>query len=142
MEHIIIVGGGLSGLASAYYLQQESKKQGKPIQITIIEKEARVGGKIWSHHQDGYLYETGANGFLTNKPSTLELCKSLNLEKKLLVSNDNARKRFVVSDGKLHKLPHGLLEFFQSDLLSGFAKFRIVAELFIKQRDDASDESL
>lgn len=142
MEHIVIIGGGLSGLTTGFYLQQEAKKQNQQIRLTVVEKESRVGGKIWSHHQNGYLYETGANGFLTNKPDTLELCKLLNLDNKLLASNDNARKRFVVSDGKLHKLPHGLLEFLQSDLLSGFAKLRLVAELFIKQRTDCTDESL
>ena len=48
---------------------------------------------------------------LTNKPQTLELCKSLGLSEQLLASNDNARKRFVYANGVLHTLPHNQIEF-------------------------------
>ena len=111
MQEIIVIGGGLSGLSTAYLLQQKAKAQNIAISVKVLEKAERSGGKIWSRSEAGFLCEWGPNGFLTNKPQTLDLCKQLGVDSKLLASNDNARKRFVVSDGALHKLPHNQVEF-------------------------------
>lgn len=142
MQHIVIIGGGLSGLATAYNLQYTARIQNKLLKITLIEKDTRIGGKIWSNHEDGYLCEYGPNGFLTNKPQTLELCERLGIANKLLSSNDNARKRFVVANGKLHKLPHNQLEFLGGSLISWRGKLRILYEFFVAMRSESSDESL
>ena len=105
MAKVVIIGAGISGLATAYTLEQLAKKEQVPLQITLVEKELRCGGKIWSLRDHGYLCEWGPNGFLDNKPATLELCEELGLGPALQRSNDNARKRFVFSAGKLHQLP-------------------------------------
>ena len=75
MRQVAIIGGGISALATAYLLQEKAKSQNIAIGVKIFEKENRIGGKIWSRKEDGYLCEWGPNGFLTNKPQTLELCK-------------------------------------------------------------------
>lgn len=142
MQQIIVIGGGLSGLATAYQIQQQAKIQDLQVKVTVLEKEPRVGGKIWSRHEDGYLCEWGPNGFLTNKPQTLALCQSLGITPQLLSSNDNARKRFVFSQSKLHKLPHNQIEFLSNSLISFKGKLRIAAEFFVSQRRITEDEAL
>lgn len=142
MQEIIVIGGGLSGLSTAYLLQQKAKAQNIAISVKVLEKAERSGGKIWSRSEEGFLCEWGPNGFLTNKPQTLELCKQLGVDSKLLASNDNARKRFVVSDGVLHKLPHNQVEFLTNSLISWRGKLRIAGEFFVGKKETQSDETL
>ena len=122
MKRIVIVGGGISGLAVAYLLLE--KKQ--DLDITVLESDNRAGGKIWTDKADGFLCEKGANGFLDNKPRTLELCKSLGIEP--VRSNENSKKRFIYLNGKLNALPESAPSFIKSDLLSWGGKLRILLE--------------
>lgn len=142
MRQVAIIGGGISALATAYILQEKAKKQNITLGVKVFEKENRIGGKIWSRREDDYLCEWGPNGFLTNKPQTLELCKSLGLSEQLLASNDNARKRFVYANGVLHKLPHNQIEFLTNSLITWRGKLRIAREFFVAKRDSKNDESL
>lgn len=142
MKKIIVLGGGISGLTTAYLIKTTAEKAGIQIEIKILEKDNRIGGKFESETVDGYLCEWGPNGFLTNKPQTLELCQSLGISNELLASNDNARKRFIYSNDKLHKLPHTPVEFLNNSLISWPGKLRIACEFFIPRRKESSDESL
>jgi oxygen-dependent protoporphyrinogen oxidase len=142
MKKAIVVGGGISGLATAYLLRERSRAAGLELDLTLIEKEERFGGKIWSIKDDGYLCEWGPNGFLDSKPQTLDLCESLNVKDRLLRSNDNARKRFIYSEGILHQLPESGLAFFKSKLISWPGKLRLAMEPFIPGPPTGIDETL
>ncbi|WP_243375011.1 protoporphyrinogen oxidase [Geotalea sp. SG265] len=144
MKKAIIAGGGISGLATAWLLEEKAKKAGIGLEITLLEKEARVGGKIRSIKADGYLCEWGPNGFLDNKPQTLDLCRDLQADSQLLRSNDNARKRFIYSEGMLHRLPENGPAFFKSRLISWPGKLRLMLEPtpFIAKAPDGVDETL
>lgn len=134
MDRITIVGGGISGLSLAFFL-----KRARPsMDITVLEAEDRPGGKIWSDRRDGFLCESGVNGFLDNRPKTLELASLLSLNP--LRSNDNARKRFVFSGGKLRLIPESPIAFLTSDLLSLKGRIRVLCEPF--QPVGSDDESL
>ncbi len=139
---IVIIGGGISGLTTAYYLQKKIAAAGINADVKVIEKEAVIGGKVKSILDKGALHEWGPNGFLDNKPLTLELCEELGISDKLLVSNDSARKRFIYSNGKLYRLAENPLKFFLSGLLSVTGRFRILAEPFIKKYAEKKDETL
>ena len=65
---IAIVGGGISGLAAAYYLEKEARQHNWAIQITLVEKEAQLGGKISTRRQNGFVFEGGPESFVTRKP--------------------------------------------------------------------------
>ncbi len=130
MKSVVVIGGGISGLATAFYIKKLSQEAGKEVEVTLLEASGRVGGKILSDKQDGYLCEVGANGFLDNKPFTLELCDHLGISDKLLPSNDNARRRFICINGKLKELPSSALGFVFSDILSWKGKLRIALEIF------------
>ncbi len=142
MKKAIVVGGGISGLATAYLLRERSRTAGLDLDVTLIEKEERFGGKIWSIKDEGYLCEWGPNGFLDSKPQTLDLCASLNVMERLLRSNDNARKRFIYSEGVLHQLPESGPSFFKSRLISWPGKLRLAMEPFIPGPPAGVDETL
>jgi oxygen-dependent protoporphyrinogen oxidase len=142
MKQVVIVGGGISGLATAYLLREKAKAADVAIGITLIEKERVPGGKIRSIKEDGYLCEWGPNGFLDNKPQTLELCQALQVDNRLMRSNDNARKRFIFSGGILNRLPENGPSFLKSSLISWPGKLRLAMEPFIPQYSGSEDETL
>jgi oxygen-dependent protoporphyrinogen oxidase len=142
MKKAIVVGGGISGLATAYLLREKAIAAGLELDVTLIEKEKRLGGKIWSIKTDGFLCEWGPNGFLDSKPQTLDLCADLNIEERLMRSNDNARRRFIYSEGVLHRLPESGPAFFKSNLISWAGKLRLAMEPFIPGPPSGIDETL
>ncbi len=144
MKKVIVVGGGISGLATAWLLRSKAQAAGKDLNITLLEKEDRPGGKIWSIKAEGYTCEWGPNGFLDSKPQTLDLCKAVGVDGNLHRSNDNARKRFIYSGGKLHQLPDGGPAFLASGLISWPGKLRLAMEPtpFIAAAPVGVDETL
>ena len=91
---IAIVGGGISGLATAFYLRQSLPDA----HIVLFEKESILGGKMLTKEVEGFFFEAGSNGFLSNKPDTLELVKLSGCDDILVRSNDAARKRFIYKE--------------------------------------------
>jgi oxygen-dependent protoporphyrinogen oxidase len=144
MKKIIIIGGGISGLATAWLLRSKAQAAGKELEITLLEKEQRPGGKFRSIKAEGYTCEWGPNGFLDSKPQTLDLCKAIGVDSNLHRSNDNARKRFIFSGGQLHQLPDGGPAFLRSGLISWPGKLRLAMEPtpFIAPAPAGVDETL
>lgn len=142
MKRIAIIGAGISGLATAYAIERRAAATGIEVETLVLEKGDRPGGKILSVQAEGYTCEWGPNGFLDNKPMTLELCNSLGIKDRLLRSNDNARKRFIYATGELHRLPENGPSFFSSRLISWPGKIRLACELFVSPRTDGADETL
>jgi len=145
-NHVIIVGGGIAGLATAYYLQQ----QPEPPTYTLIERAPRLGGKIVTQAGDGFVIEGGPDSFISQKPWAYQLCKELGLEDRLVGTNDARRKTYVVHKGGLKPLPDGVMlivptkltPFALSPLISPLGKLRMGLDLFIPPKKDDRDESL
>src|SRR5512139_595983 len=112
MGRIAIIGGGISGLSLAYFLIEKDPSA----DVLVFESDKRVGGKIWTEKTEGFLCEGGVNGFLDNRPTTLDLATKIKLSP--LRSNDASRKRFIYSGGKLLRLPESPPAFLFSNLLS------------------------
>jgi oxygen-dependent protoporphyrinogen oxidase len=142
MKRALIIGGGISGLATAFYLQGRARAEGVDLEVQVLEKEDHPGGKIRSIKDQGYLCEWGPNGFLDSKPQTLNLCSDLGINGELLRSNDNARKRFIFSDSMLHRLPENGPSFFASKLISWPGKIRLAMEPFSPGSPPGVDETL
>lgn len=147
MKKIAIIGGGITGLATAFYLQEYSRG---PVDMTLIESAPRLGGKIASAQEKGFVIEGGPDSFLTRKAVMLDLCRKLGLEDQLVGSNSAKRTTYVWSRGRLHPLPEGMmlmaptlvLPFLRSQLVSWRGKLRVGMELFIPDRSKDEDESL
>jgi oxygen-dependent protoporphyrinogen oxidase len=139
MVDVVVLGGGISGLATSYAIQEMAKKEGIHFNLTLIEKENRLGGKIASIRDNGFLCEAGPAGFLDNKPETLNLSEKVGLQ--TLHSNEAAKKRFIFTGGKLRLVPEGPRAFLKSDILSLKGKLRVLKEPFTKiSRED--DETI
>lgn len=134
---IAIIGGGISGLATAFYILQEKPEAS----ITLFEKSDSLGGKMKTKEVGGFFFEEGSNGFLSNKPDTLELVKLSGCDDVLLRSDDNARIRYIYKDA-LHRLPESPKAFLFSPLLTFRGKLRVACEFFVKPKTDESDETL
>ena len=142
MKRVIVVGGGISGLATAYLVLRKAQSVKCELEVLLLEQEQRLGGKILSIKDNGFLCEWGPNGFLDSKPQTLDLCKALGASSQLLRSNDNARKRFIYSGGKLHQLPENGSSFLKSTLISWPGKLRLAMEPFASKAPVDVDETL
>ncbi len=132
---LVIIGGGISGLSLAYFLLEHKPS----LDIIVLESEKKAGGKIWTDKADGFLCEWGVNGFLDNRPKTIELSSKLAISP--LRSNNNARKRYIFSNRKLNLLPESPPAFFVSNLLSLYGRLRILYEIFVPKRE-GNDETL
>lgn len=142
MTRIVVIGAGISGLSTAYAIEQLASQSEVDVDVRVLEKERRSGGKIWSIKEDGFLCEWGPNGFLDNKPMTLELCRALGIDPQLLRSDDNARKRFIYAEKVLHRLPENGPSFLKSKLISWPGKLRLAGELLVPKRVAEGDETL
>jgi len=139
---VTVVGAGISGLATAFAVQQGARQLGLDVTLEVFEKNDRPGGKIRSEKVDGYLCEWGPNGFLDSKPMTLDLCYEADMAAQLLRSSDAARKRFIYDGDCLQRVPESALDFFRSPLVSWPGKLRLAAELVVPRRKDGTDETL
>src|SRR5258708_1918693 len=102
-KRVAIIGGGISGLSAAYFLQQKNPT----VQIDLYDAEPRAGGVIKSEKVAGCILEGGPDSFLTMKKAAARLCDAVGLGPELVHSNDHQRKTFVFQEGQLKALPDG-----------------------------------
>lgn len=155
--HVTIIGGGITGLAAAWNLQQAAAQEASPpLTVTLLEKSARLGGKIRSEHvqcgADGasFVVEGGPDSFITQKPWALQLARDLGMEDRLLPTNDDRRNTFVLNRGRPTPMPEGMvliaptkfLPFVRSPLISPWGKLRMALDLAIPPRRGEGDETL
>jgi oxygen-dependent protoporphyrinogen oxidase len=148
IDRIVIIGGGISGLAAAHRVLELNQSA----QVTIIEASDRLGGIIHTEFRDGFLLERGPDSFISEKPEAIALAKRLGLESQLIPTNEEYRRSFIVRDGRLRTVPEGfqlmapsrMWPFITSDIFSFAGKVRMAADLFLprKNTNGTTDESL
>lgn len=123
---VAIIGAGLTGLTTAYYL----KKAG--VNFIVLEQQSRIGGVIHSEHHDGFTYETGPNTGVLSSPEAAELIEALSHSCQLEIANAQAKKRLIWKGKRWVALPSGLLSGVITPLFSFADKLRILGEPFRK----------
>lgn len=145
---IAIVGGGITGLTTAYYLQEEIKANQLPYQIKLLEASNRLGGKINTIKKDGYVIERGADSFLGRKKPAVRLAENLGLQEEL-IRNTTGQSYILIND-RLHRIPKGfymgiptaIQPLLESDLFSLKGKLRASLDYIIPHSNAVGDQSL
>lgn len=137
---IMIIGGGISGLALLHYLSQRHARR-PDINIRLLEKEGRAGGTIRTVDAHGCLFETGPNGFLDSKQRTLDFVEDLGLSAEIVKAGAQSKIRYISVGDSLHALPSGPKSFLTFPPLTLFDKLRVLGEVFVPKGLDP-DESV
>ena len=153
MKRIAVVGAGISGLATAWYLQRHG------IEVEVFESRSDIGGVIDTLHipggsepsaDTGFLIECGADNFATLMPDAWDLVRDMGLESEFITPNKDHRIAQVVYSGKLYPIPNGfslmqptrLGAILTTPILSLAGKLRVLRERWIPQRNSDEDESV
>jgi len=149
-KRVAIIGGGISGLSSAFYLKNLIEEKGKDIEVVILEKDSRCGGNIVTDQVDGFTVDGGPDCFITEKPWALKLCQEMGLAENLVATNEEKKNVFILWKGELHPLPEGFMllvptsfmPFILSSLISPLGKLRVALDLIIPRKKSDEEESL
>jgi oxygen-dependent protoporphyrinogen oxidase len=158
-RRIVIVGGGISGLATAHRLfelqaQDPDAQDGEsPFEVLLLEASDRTGGTVRTYRREGFLLEGGPDSFISEKPAALELARRIGLSERIIETNEHNRRSFVVRGGRLRPTPEGfqllapsrMLPFLTTDIFTWRGKARMALDLLLPRRKDANgrdDESL
>src|SRR5262245_11186348 len=125
---LIIIGGGIAGLAAAWYAQKEG------IPYTLLEASNRFGGLIHTERIGDYVIEYGPDAFITRKPHALQLARELGLADVLIPVNKTRERIYVLIGNRIVPLPDGLgllvptklAPFLRSPLLTWFGKLLLL----------------
>jgi oxygen-dependent protoporphyrinogen oxidase len=140
---IVVVGGGIAGLAAAYELSRRGAS------FVVLERASRAGGVIFSEEIDGFTIDGGPDSLLIQKPEAIALCQEIGLRDRL-VSTKPPRIAYIQRGGRLHALPAASVlgiptrvgPFLRTSLFSWAGKIRMGGELFVAPRRDDADESI
>lgn len=149
-KSVIIVGGGISGLSTAFALLEQAASADLPLSCTLLDAAPVWGGKIVTHRVGRWVMEAGPDSFLSQKPWAMDLCRRLGIADQLINTNPVEKKASVLRGGQLHELPEGLVTFtpsqlgpfFRSGLLSWMDLARMGCDVLIPPRRSTEDESL
>ncbi len=97
MKKICIIGGGISGLTTAFLLKR------KGFAVTVFEQSEKTGGNVQTIKRDGYTVEQGPNSLLKS-PRLIDLVRLLKLENEVIAADSAAQKRYILSGGKLEAM--------------------------------------
>ena len=145
-DHVVIIGGGISGLAAAEHLSRQEPQ----LRLTLLEASPRLGGHIRTEQRDGFVMEAGPDVLLAAKPAAIELAKRVGLESRLVGTSPAARGSYVSTTAGLVRMPEGMTglvpsrarPFITTSLLSPANKLRVALEYLVPPRREDSDESV
>jgi oxygen-dependent protoporphyrinogen oxidase len=142
MRRVVVVGGGISGLAAAWAAQQAAAQVAGGLEVVVLERNDAVGGKARSIARDGWLVEGGPAGFLGGRPELDRLIDACGLRDEVVRSDADAARRFIFRAGRMREIRSNPIAFLTSGILSARGAARMLAEPFVPVRRDGADETV
>ena len=156
LQHMVVIGGGLAGLAAAEALLNEPPKddgagRAGTRRVTLIEPSGRVGGVVETVRRDGWLIERSADSFLAVRPEGVALVERVGLADELIGVDPRVRRALILHHGRTQAVPSGfrliapglMKSILTTPLLSPLGRLRLLCERFVPVRDRRlADESL
>lgn len=133
---IVVIGAGISGLATSWWLQSAGRK------VTLIEAASRAGGTIGTLRESGYLIEAGPNSTLETSPLIGQLLGETGTEASRIYAEPAAKNRYILRGGMLLPLPLSPPAFLKTPLFSASAKLGLLRELFISRSPPDAEETV
>lgn len=135
MTNVAIIGAGITGLSSAYFIKQKYPH----VNVTIYEATDRPGGKIKTVHHDGYTIELGPESYLGRKTIMTEVAKAVGMTDDDIVTNETGQS-YIFANDTLYPIPGGAIlgvptdikPFMSTKLISMKGKLRALKDLTIK----------
>jgi oxygen-dependent protoporphyrinogen oxidase len=144
-RRIVIIGGGISGLAAARSAVETAASSGAETEVVVLERDPAVGGKARTRRRDGWLIEGGPAGYLDD-PDTAQTMQRLiaaaGMPDDVLHASDAARRRFIARDGKPREVKANPLRLVTGGVLGPGGAARLLLEPFVRPRPATSDESV
>lgn len=127
---VVVIGGGLSGLALAWHLREAGTE------VTLFEAGPRLGGNIQTRAREHFLLESGPNAFLDREPTVRQLAARLGIAERIRPADPAAQQRFLFTQGRLRELPTSPAALLGSDILPFPARLRVLFEFFSSRQDE------
>ncbi|MFD1739131.1 protoporphyrinogen oxidase [Bacillus salitolerans] len=147
-KKVVIIGGGITGLTTAFYLQKQANEKGLPISFKLVEASKHLGGKISTVQKDGFTIERGPDSFLERKVSAGQLVRDLGLGDQLVNNSTGTahvlvnNELFPIPEGAVMGIPTKITPFITSGLFSPVGKLRAAADLILPKSGIEGDQSL
>ncbi|MDS9470306.1 protoporphyrinogen oxidase [Sporosarcina pasteurii] len=147
-KKVVIVGGGITGLSAAFYMQKEAQEKGLPLDVLLVEASNRLGGKIQTVKRDGFIIERGPDSFLIRKKSMGILAEDVGVADELV--KNATGQAYIFINGKLQPIPGGSImgipteigPFLTTNLFSLAGKLRAAGDLVLPRKSVSGDQSL
>lgn len=143
---VAVIGGGLTGLSAAHRLAQQDPS----IRLSLFEASRRLGGLLYTEQSEGFLFEHGADNFITAMPSAYDLCRRIGLGDEIVAPAPRVARQLIALRGRLHPVPDGfsmvaparVLPFVFTSLLSVPGKLRMACEYLMPPKHEGTEETL
>ncbi len=134
---VTVIGAGLTGLTTAYWLKL------KGVNVEVVERQKRIGGQIQTNHKNEFIFETGPTTGSVSTAEVAELMESLATTSGgscvLETAPDASKRRLIWKGGRFHDLPSGLLSAVTTPLFRFSDKLRILGEPWRKKGEDPDE---
>jgi oxygen-dependent protoporphyrinogen oxidase len=136
MVDVAVIGGGISGLATAWNLMRQG------LDVVVLERQANPGGNAVSERIGGFLMEHGPSTIDARATVATDMGGALSLDGERCELGPDVRNRYLVGNGGLRPIAAHPMGFLMSDYLSPGARLRMLVEMAIPRGRCETDESI
>ncbi len=99
----MVIGGGITGLSTMYYLQKLKDQENLGLELVLIERSQQLGGKIKTVKNEEFIMEVGADSIVARHASVMPFIQELGLENRMVYNGTGIS--YLYANNVLHAIP-------------------------------------